>query len=186
MTHLTQGIILRQSPRGESDREYVIYTQAFGKIYAVARGAQKITSKLAPHLEPFLVSDLMLASSGKTKHIAAAQINKNYSAISAEFGKIMMVRYFLETVEALVKPEFSDISIFQITENLLSALAPSHDFPDDLCALNKSLFELLSHLGYCPIIRAKTQRQLLADLNRLAVDVAEKEIKSFVSLERLF
>ncbi len=61
MTRLVKGIILRKQDYRESDRLFVIYTDELGKISAVAKGARKIKSKMAGHLELFHVINLMVA-----------------------------------------------------------------------------------------------------------------------------
>ena len=55
------AIVLRHADWGEADRFVTLYTREQGKLRAVAKGARKITSRKAGHLEPFTHVKLQLA-----------------------------------------------------------------------------------------------------------------------------
>jgi len=186
MTILTQGIVLTSDHHKEYDRNYTIYTSDLGKIYAICKSAKKITSKLSPHLGQFFVIDLMLAGSLQTKRIAGAQIANNYSTIQEDLSKVVIGNYFLEVVDLLVKPDFPDTEVFKILDNFLLELSISETQEASLIFLNKSLFNLLSHLGYCPIIRSKTQKDLIGELNVLITEVCERKVNCFDTLFKIY
>ena len=50
--YVTDAIVLKKDPLGDLDGRYTLFTKRFGKIMAKAKSSRKITSKLAPHLEP--------------------------------------------------------------------------------------------------------------------------------------
>jgi recombinational DNA repair protein (RecF pathway) len=50
--YVTDAIVLRKYPQGDLDGRYTLFTERFGKLAAKAKSSRKITSKLAPHLEP--------------------------------------------------------------------------------------------------------------------------------------
>lgn len=50
--YLSEAIILDKTPNGDMDIRFSIFTKKFGMLRAKAKSARKITSKLAPHLEP--------------------------------------------------------------------------------------------------------------------------------------
>ncbi|MEI6288555.1 MAG: DNA repair protein RecO [bacterium] len=179
MTFLTSAITLKKSVWGEGDYQYTLYTKDHGKLTVMAKGAKKITSKLASHLEPFLVSQVMLAQGQLTKHLAGAQVSHNYSGIKKDLFKILSANCFLETVDLLVVRDGGEALIFNLTHNFLDCLSKSQYTQADLLILNKHLFELLKILGYEPEITASNQKRLLADLYRLIRETGEKEIKSF-------
>ncbi len=49
---LTEALVLNVEDSAEFDKFVVLYTKELGKVSARARGARKITSKLAGHLQP--------------------------------------------------------------------------------------------------------------------------------------
>ncbi|HUC01756.1 MAG TPA: recombination protein O N-terminal domain-containing protein [Candidatus Paceibacterota bacterium] len=54
--YVTDAIVLRKDPLGDQDGRYALFTKRFGRIVAKAKSSRKITSKLAPHLEPGMVA----------------------------------------------------------------------------------------------------------------------------------
>lgn len=185
-TLLTQGIILKKSHYNDYDRQYVIYTRDQGKILAVAKGAKRITSKLNSHLDYFLISTLMLAKGSVFFRLAGAQLTKKHQGITNNLERQIISLYFLEMIDQLVKYNFTDQIVFDLISDFFSRLSSSQGQRENLLILNKFLFDLLSHLGYCPIIRSKNQKELINELNTLVLEISEKEIKSFNLLIKLF
>lgn len=58
--YFTKALVMGQENSGETDRRIFLYTEELGKVVARARGARKIISKLAGHLEPATFSDVRL------------------------------------------------------------------------------------------------------------------------------
>ena len=56
-----EAVVLRHSDWGEADRLLTLFTREAGKTRAIAKGARKIRSRKAGHLEPFTRVCLMLA-----------------------------------------------------------------------------------------------------------------------------
>src|SRR5574340_836362 len=56
-----EAVVLRHSDWGEADRLLRIYTREAGKLRAIVKGARKLQSRKAGHLEPFTRVQLMLA-----------------------------------------------------------------------------------------------------------------------------
>lgn len=183
-TQLTQGVLLRKIDYREFDVQCVIYTRDLGKILAVGRGAKKTVSKLNSHLEPFLIMDLMLAHGMNSERVAAARINRHYLNLQTDRLKINAALYLLESVDVLVKFNWPDQEIFYLLDRSLSALAVSQNQKSIILTLNQSLFDLLKHLGYQPVINSISQRQLLASFNNLILEAGERELKSFYSLKK--
>lgn len=50
--YVSEAIVLRKESLRDVDRRYFLFTEKFGKMVGKAVSARKITSKLAPHLEP--------------------------------------------------------------------------------------------------------------------------------------
>lgn len=50
------AVVLRKYSQGDLDGRYIFLTERFGKVSAKAKSSRKITSKLAPHLEPGTVT----------------------------------------------------------------------------------------------------------------------------------
>lgn len=74
----TLGIILKSEPYREADRVYTIYTKRYGKIRAMAKGVRKIKSKLAGHLEPFSLTNLMIVKGKMIDKIISARLIESF------------------------------------------------------------------------------------------------------------
>jgi len=186
MTHLTYAIVLKKEPFKECDIKYTIYTQLHGKVLVIAKGAKKITSKLNCHLEFFMISNVMIADSLSVKRIAGAQINERFKNIIESIEKRVIALYFLEIIDLLVKYDFEDIIIFEITKSFLTVLDSTKTREDSLLCLNQYLFQLLEHLGYRPEIKSQKQGGLFSQFNKLIMEISEREVKSYGILSKLF
>ena len=69
--YVTDAIVLRKDPLGDLDGRYTLLTKRFGKILAKAKSSRKITSKLAPHLEPGIVAKVRFIETRNTQLIDA-------------------------------------------------------------------------------------------------------------------
>src|SRR3989339_47943 len=58
--HKTTGIIIKVRSYGEANKHLTIYTKAYGKIHAVAKGAKKMKSRFGSTVELFTETKLFL------------------------------------------------------------------------------------------------------------------------------
>ncbi|MEK7168043.1 MAG: hypothetical protein AAB791_03520 [Patescibacteria group bacterium] len=86
----------------------------------------------------------------------------------------------------MVGYEFCDEFVFLLTKGFLSSLDRSESRKENLVFLNKFIFEVLSQLGYCPVIRSRNQRGVALELHHLILEVGERPVKSFDWLIRLY
>ncbi len=56
--YVADAIVLRKDPSGDLNGRYTLFTKQFGKVVGRATSSRKITSKLAPHLEPGILSKI--------------------------------------------------------------------------------------------------------------------------------
>jgi len=69
--YVTDAIVLRKDPLGDLDGRYMLFTKRFGKIVAKSKSSRKITSKLAPHLEPGMVTKVRFIETKGTQLVDA-------------------------------------------------------------------------------------------------------------------
>lgn len=179
MTYLTQGIVLRRDHLSDYDRRYVIYTRHFGKVNATIKSAKKVASKLNSHLDYFCVSSLMLAKGANFERVAAARSECRFRDIAANPYKSCAAFYFCEVADALIKYSLGDDAAFEAMTGFYRALDEAKDKREVLLELNRGCFHLLRHLGYQPVIKSRTQRELFDELHRAVLEAGEKEIRSF-------
>lgn len=59
-SHKTEGVVLLSRNFGEADKIITLYTKAFGKLDALAKGARRTKSRFGSSLEPFTYLKLMI------------------------------------------------------------------------------------------------------------------------------
>jgi len=61
---VTDAIVLDKEPVREFDARVSLFTKELGRVTAVVTSARKIISKLSPHVEPLMVSEVRLTEKG--------------------------------------------------------------------------------------------------------------------------
>lgn len=183
MTLLTDAYVLRKSQRGDFDRQYVLFTRDLGKITVLAKGAMKITSKLAPHLDFFYLTEVMIAPGRAFYRLAGSKLKTAHFKDAPDLSRQNVACFFLETADNLMVEKNPDAAVFNLFNIFFTALAQAQTDQDAQLILNQSLYELLTRLGYQPPLTAKNQAQLTRDLHRLILETCEKEVKSFACLQ---
>lgn len=185
-TYVTHAVVLNKDNYKDYDVKFIVYTPDYGKIVIIAKGAKKITSKLNSHLEFFSVTKVMIAKGAAVNRLAGAQIVEAHKNIIRDNHKTIIALYFLEVINLLVKYDFEDDFIFEIIVKFLSLININQNRQDNLLLLNKSLFELLDHLGYRPEIKSNKQKGLIAQFNKVVMEVSDREVKSYEMVSKLF
>ena len=185
-TYVTQAVVLNKYDYKDYDIKFILYTLEYGKIAVIAKGAKRITSKLNSHLEFFSFSKIMIAKGVLVNRLAGAQLIEKYQHISEDNYKTIIALYFLEVVNLMVKYDFEDDYIFDIIIKFNDGLNHGVSKQDDLLLLNQTLFELLDHLGYRPQLKSSKQKGLIAQFNKVIMEISDKEVKSYDMISNLF
>ncbi|HEX3454750.1 MAG TPA: DNA repair protein RecO, partial [Gaiellaceae bacterium] len=75
----TEAVVLRSIRLGEADRVLHLYTEAHGRIGAVAKGVRKTKSRFGGRLEPLSHVELMLhEGSGELQTITGVELLRSH------------------------------------------------------------------------------------------------------------
>ncbi len=102
-TYHTKAIILKRTAFREADSRTTVYSADKGKLELVVRGARKITSKLAAHLEPISLSRLMVVRGKQFDYIGGATAENCYFNIKNDLKKLELAGRALGLFHKLVK-----------------------------------------------------------------------------------
>ena len=152
-TSKTQAIVLRREPWNGSDSRIFVYTPALGKLNLVARGTRKISSKLAPHLEPFNWCEIMLVKGRQYDYIGSCVSGASYRGIKSDYGTAIVAAGIAKIVHTATKEHSPDERVFFMLKKFLDVLDSSAaKLPGDTLQLLASAFilKLVSVLGYQP------------------------------------
>jgi DNA repair protein RecO (recombination protein O) len=142
------GIVIRAVDAGEADKFVSIITENHGLQDFIARGARRITSKKAPHLDLF---NLVKFQSGRGEHprfLDQVESISYYPGIKKDFAKVGLCLTIIEILIYTLPVEVEDKEIFLSTKSFLEAIEKSDSQKETNRLGRKFGLFLLRHLGY--------------------------------------
>jgi DNA repair protein RecO (recombination protein O) len=143
----TQAIVLRRIDQGEADRLITVMTPERGKIRVVAKGARKITSRKAGHIELFACTQLLLAKGRTFDIVTQADLIDPHPVLRDDMQRGAMAHYVCDVIERFAQEEHEDQALYALLADALQWLSSARD-----AALIVRFVEmrLLLHTGYKP------------------------------------
>src|SRR5512143_1045780 len=87
------SVVLRHSDWGEADRLLTIFSREQGKLRCVAKGARKLLSRKAGHLEPFTRVALLLAKGSDLWIVTQAETIEPWLPIKEDLTRTATAAY---------------------------------------------------------------------------------------------
>ncbi len=110
----TPAISLRSRPWRENDALVDVFTLELGKLSLLVRGARRPSSKMAAHLEPLTLLELMVIE-GKGIPTAAAASSRNcYPLLKADYDKIAATGWAIGHLNRLMQEGEKDEELFHL------------------------------------------------------------------------
>src|SRR5512146_2787224 len=142
------AVVLRHSDYGEADRLLTLYTRELGKTRAIAKGARKIASRKAGHIEPFTHVRLQLAKGKDMLLITQADTVDAYLSLRDDLILTSQAAYVLELLDRFsYENDTENPSTFRLLTETLSRLASK---ADPWLAIRYYEIRLLDHVGFRP------------------------------------
>lgn len=142
------AVVLRHSDYGEADRLLTLYTRQLGKTRAIAKGARKIASRKAGHIEPFTHVKLQLAKGRDMFVVTQADTVDAYLSLREDLILTSQAAYVLELLDRFTyEDETENSAIFRLLTDTLSRLASQLD---PWLVIRYYEIRLLDHLGFRP------------------------------------
>jgi DNA repair protein RecO (recombination protein O) len=143
-----EAVILRHSDYGEADRMLTLYTAQLGKTRALVKGARKVTSRKAGHLEPFTHVKLQLAKGRDLPLVTQADTIDAYLRLRENLELTGQASYVMELLDRLTYEDGSENSaIFHLLVDTLARLASG---ADPWVVIRYYEMRLLDYLGFRP------------------------------------
>ena len=119
-----EAVVLQHSDFGEADRLLTLYTREHGKVCAIVKGARKIASRKAGHLEPFTRVRLQLARGRDLMIVTQAETVEAYPALREDLTLTGYAAYVLELLDRFVPDEQIAVpSLYRLLTETLARLA---------------------------------------------------------------
>jgi DNA repair protein RecO (recombination protein O) len=157
------AVVLRHSDYGETDRLLTLYTRQLGKTRAIAKGARKIASRKAGHIEPFTHVRLQLAKGRDMFIVTQADTVDAYLSLREDLILTSHASYVMELLDRFTyEDETENSASFRLLTDTLSRLASKLD---PWLVIRYYEIRLLDHLGFRPqlVECANCGRQIKAE-----------------------
>lgn len=147
----TKAIVLSQKNFRNHDALISFYSLDFGKVNLIARGLKKSSSKLAGHLEPLNLVDLMIIKGRERDYVGSAISENSFLDIKGSYEKVILAGSGLKFLSDLTFEKQPDYNIFLLLNDFLYFLnkADNNFIPDKIdIFLYFFKLKLLEFLGY--------------------------------------
>jgi len=151
-TYKTKAIILSSYPYREYDRIVTFFSVEFGKIDARARGLRKISSKLAGHLEPFIETELLLASGRRWDILAGSRTANSRISLRSDIEKLSAASVCVEAVKIISRPMSPEPRVFSLLREVFENIEKADSFLKYRQMVLSFLWKLVFIEGFGPEI----------------------------------
>ncbi|MBU0637085.1 DNA repair protein RecO, partial [Patescibacteria group bacterium] len=149
-TYRIKAAVLYSRCFGENDVIVTLYTADKGKLELVARGVKKSKSKLAAHLEPISLAEIMVVQGRQYNYIGSAISENCYINLKNNLAKIGAAGNGIRIFNLIVKAGDGDVEIFKILINYWDFLNNVNEESDYDLFVQLFIFKLLIKLGHQP------------------------------------
>ena len=118
----SDAIALRHRRLGDADRIVTLITPFRGKLDVVAKGALRVRSKLAGHLEPLTHLEIVLAHGRSMDIVTQAQTRESFGSIRGDLERLASAMYFLELVDRLTVEHAEARGVYDLLLDALTTL----------------------------------------------------------------
>src|SRR5581483_115609 len=126
----TEAIVLRARKQGETSKIVTLYTLAYGKLNAIAKGAREMKSKFGGGLEMFARSNIVLYKRDKSDALnllSKAETLNSHSGILRSLKKIEVATAIHELLLHAMHDEEANAELYQSLSHVLDAIASSEE-----------------------------------------------------------
>ncbi len=165
MLYKTRGVVLRDYELADQDKIIELFSQKYGKLKVVAKGARRLKSRFAPTVQPISYVDILAYRSkkGDLDTLSECQLISLFPKIKKDLLRMACANYIAELTAKLTPIQEKNVIIFSLVLQSLSVLG---EFPKNKLHILLRAFELklLRLLGYAPVLEecAKCRKKLKA------------------------
>ena len=143
-----EAVVLRHSDYGEADRLLTMYTRQLGKTRAIAKGARKIASRKAGHIEPFTHVNLQLSRGRDMLLITQADTVDAYLPLREDLILTSQAAYVMELLDRFTyEGDTENPATFRLLTETLARLASKSD---PWLVIRYYEMRLLDQMGFRP------------------------------------
>lgn len=151
----TPAIILNRQEYREHDILVTVYTPIRGRLQLVARGAKKLKSKLAGHIEPLTMADIMIIRGRGHDYLGSSLTRKSYYNLRLDLNKLYFAGQVAGIYLRLTEESSDESDLFSLLTEWLDYVN-SYSVDKELdkdkgnLLLSAFIFRFLSQIGNRP------------------------------------
>ncbi|MEK6589529.1 MAG: DNA repair protein RecO, partial [Nitrospinota bacterium] len=117
----TDAIVLKSINLGEADKIVTLFTQRYGKIKGVAKGARRVKSRFGASLEPLTYSNLIYFGKENTSlyKINSCDILEPFSKCKGNFDRLKRALFLSDFINSALRELDVNARIFELSLNTL-------------------------------------------------------------------
>ncbi len=138
MLETIKGIVLRETPIGESDKMMTVLTAEHGKLSVFARGAKKLKSPLFTATQVFSYSEMTLYKSANSYYVRTADLVDNFYHIRDTLEGAALAGYIADVASDIATEEQNETELLRLVLNCLYMISTAKKPLDQI----KAVFEL--------------------------------------------
>lgn len=145
-----EAVVLRHMDWREADRLLIIYSREAGKLRVAAKGARKLMSRKAGHIQPFSRVQMVLAKGKDLWILTQVDTLDAYPSLRADLKKIGQASYCVELLDKFTYEDAATPGLFTLLTETLNRLDKEED---PFIALRYFEIHLLEALGFKPELK---------------------------------
>jgi len=142
------GIVIRVTDFGEADRFINLVSKKHGLVNLIAKGARRITSKKASHLDLLNLVKFQVVRGRTPQILIQAELIEPHLNLKNNLTMARTSFYLAEILDSLLAPEQPDQQLFSSLKNYLSRLNKIQDKGTSRKLSMDFQLYLLRHLGF--------------------------------------
>ncbi len=171
-TFSCQGLVLKRTSVGETDRVVVLLTAEMGKLACVAKGVRKLKSSMRAALEPGNLVKIHCVKTKSMPLLTQATLLADTTSVRGSLVSIRHLTQLLEIVDRLFVEEELDTNIYHHVLHLRDSIVITHQSNGQV---KLQLTALLEKLGYHTQGLTDSQTSVLD----IVADISERPMRSF-------
>ncbi len=122
MKGTTDGLVIRESPVGESDKLITVLTKDKGKILISAKGVRSQKSKNMALCRPFVYANFEYYEKGGRYWLASGSINDSFFGLNADVESLALASYIVDVTNEISGENSPDDTLLRTVLNTLFAI----------------------------------------------------------------
>lgn len=149
----TEGIVIRTINYGEGSKIITLYTRSHGKISLMAKGANKVKSRLHAVTQIFSYGEYIFYIRNEMGTLNQGDLQKRFVDIYQDINKTAYAAYIVELVDKLTEPKEPNPFLFQ---QLLSSFEQINAGKDEEIIARIFEMKVFQNSGYRPRLHSCT------------------------------